>query len=123
MGKPDEDETGCFFCSGSPVIGGLGLPAKFPETFPPRGTPSVWRPTMPFLAARIFALLLAPCTFFLPSTFLSACRAAPPAAQNIFQDIFAGSGTPDPFALSWNNVQLYTETVIVNQQTQLRPAQ
>ena len=44
------------------------------------------------------------------------CRAdAPPV-----QDIFIGNGTPGPFALNWNNIQANTETVSVNQVTQLR---
>ncbi len=77
---------------------------------------------MRFPAARIFAaLLFAPTACLAPSSFLSvsfpsACRADTPPVQ----DIFVGGGTPGPFALSWNNVQLNTETVAVNQQAQLR---
>ena len=70
-----------------------------------------------FPAAQIFAaLLFAPCVSLVPNNFLSACRADPPPVQ----DIFVGSGTPGPFALSWNQVQFNTETVRVDQQTQLR---
>ena len=72
-------------------------------------------------AARIFAaLLFAPAACLVPSSFsvsfMSACHADPPPVQ----DIFVGSGTPGPFALSWSSVQTNTETVRVNQQTQLR---
>jgi len=71
---------------------------------------------MRFPAARIFAALIFIPSVLVPSPFSSACRADPPPVQ----DIFVGSGTPGPFALSWNNVQLNMETVRVNQQTQLR---
>lgn len=68
-------------------------------------------------AAWIFAaLLFTSCASLVPGANLSACRADTPPVQ----DIFVGSGTPGPFALSWNNIQLNTETVVVNQQTQLR---
>ncbi|MGI4787999.1 MAG: hypothetical protein ACRYFS_04020 [Janthinobacterium lividum] len=36
------------------------------------------------------------------------------------QDIFVGNGTTGPFTLSWNNIQLGTENVLVNQVLQLR---
>ena len=72
---------------------------------------------MRFPAARIFAaLLFAPCASLISCSSLCACRADLPPVQ----DIFVGNGTPGPFALSWNAVQLNTETVAVNQQTQLR---
>lgn len=72
---------------------------------------------MRFPAARIFAaLLFAPAACLAPISFLVACHADSPPVQ----DIFVGSGTPGPFALSWNTIQLNTETVRVNRQTQLR---
>ena len=66
-------------------------------------------PAALLLALPIFGIFASLC-------FVSVCWAAPPPVQ----DIFVGNGTPGPFALSWNSVQLNTETVTVNQQTQLR---
>jgi len=66
-------------------------------------------PAALLLALPIFGIFASLC-------FVSVCWADPPPVQ----DIFVGNGTPGTFALSWNSVQLNTETVRVNQQTQLR---
>ena len=76
---------------------------------------------MRFSAKHISAAYFFTALLLTPGAFSSlgvsaACRAdAPPV-----QDIFAGSGTSGPFALSWNNIGANTETVVVNGQAQLR---
>ena len=72
---------------------------------------------MRFPAARIFAaLLFVPTTLLAFDVFLPACRAETPPVQ----DVFAGNGTPGPFALTWNHLPVSTETVSVNGQLQVR---
>ncbi len=71
---------------------------------------------MRFPAARIFAALFFIPSVLVPDSLLPACRADSPSVQ----DVFVGSGSPGPFALSWNNVQFNSETIAVSQQPQLR---